>query len=431
MIDKDVKKILSELNLSALQAPTLSEWQNFLLTLEERQYGHHEGVQAVAPISLGKEEMQAVWDLIQSRESMINAILGASQDIILTLNQEKQVLEFNKAAEEFFGISKDAVLGKSIFSIVRGGSLFDDLKSALEFSSYDGGFFECSHERTMIIREDTEIPVSVLASRVRSGEKYVYPIYLRDLTSQKQAEKLIENSRAQMMLSSKLSALGEMAGGVAHEINTPLAIIQMRAGQLLECMSEDIYDKKMFTDALLAIDKTVKRIAKIVQGLKTFARDGKNDPFEKTSINQVIEETFSLCREKFYHHGVQLFFEPTVDLTINCRTCEISQVLLNLLNNAFDAIEKLDDRWVRVEVIEEADHVAISIIDSGEGIPVDIQEKIMNPFFTTKDVGKGTGLGLSISRGIIEAHNGSIHIDNNCENTKFCLRLPKGARAAA
>jgi C4-dicarboxylate-specific signal transduction histidine kinase len=98
---------------------------------------------------------------------------------------------------------------------------------------------------------------------------------------------------------------------------------------------------------------------------------------------------------------------------------------LNLLNNSFDATQSLTDRWIKVKAWEEPNQISISVTDSGHGIPEGIREKILEPFFTTKEVGKGTGLGLSISLGIIKSHGGTLEIDGNAENTRFLIHLPK------
>lgn len=235
--------------------------------------------------------------------------------------------------------------------------------------------------------------------------------------------KLTEQQQA-LAASSKMSALGEMAGGVAHEINTPLAIIQMRTDQILECLAEKSLDEKVLETSMQSIDQTVKRISKIVNGLRAFARDGKEDPFVNCSIAEIVEDTFSLCRERFNNHGVQLDFVHSDSAIISCRPGELAQVFLNILNNAYDAIQSLPEKWVVVSAEVIGAEVCIRVTDSGLGIPADIQAKLMQPFFTTKEIGKGTGLGLSISRGIVEAHGGKMYIDSDCKNTCFVVSLP-------
>lgn len=230
-----------------------------------------------------------------------------------------------------------------------------------------------------------------------------------------------------LVTSSKMSALGEMAGGIAHEINTPLAVITMRLEQLEECVLANEMHKINLLKTTQVLRKTTDRIAKIVAGLRFFARDGQRLPMESTSINGIIEETLSLCREKFYNHGIQIFVNIELELTymIECRSVEISQVILNLLNNSHDAILDLEEKWIKIDLTDAGQDIELSITDSGPGIPKEIQDKMMHPFFTTKEIGKGTGLGLSISRGIIDAHHGKMFIDQNNKNTCFILRLPK------
>jgi C4-dicarboxylate-specific signal transduction histidine kinase len=114
---------------------------------------------------------------------------------------------------------------------------------------------------------------------------------------------------------------------------------------------------------------------------------------------------------------------------LECRQVEISQVLLNLLSNAFDAVVDCSDRWVDLKFMDHSNEVEIRIMDSGRPIPSEIRQKMFQPFFTTKIIGKGTGLGLSISKGIIEGHQGTVKLAEGGENTEFVIRLPKVQRA--
>lgn len=238
----------------------------------------------------------------------------------------------------------------------------------------------------------------------------------------------LKDSQQKLIYASKMSALGEMAGGVAHEINTPLAIINMKVEQMEESILEGDLNPEDFQTALASIKKTNDRISSIVQGLSFFARDGKVKAAEKARLHTIVNETLSFCSERFKNHGVTLevnMSEIDKNLEIECRAVEISQVLLNLFNNAYDAIEGLESRWIRVNILNHANTVQINVSDSGQGIPKEIKEKIMQPFYTTKEIGKGTGLGLSISKGIIESHRGKLFLDDQSLNTCFTIMLPK------
>lgn len=232
-----------------------------------------------------------------------------------------------------------------------------------------------------------------------------------------------------LILNSKMSSLGEMAAGIAHEINTPLAVISLRVVLLKEaCKSQDftLSGRKVVEDACAIIEKTTHRIAKIITGLRAFARDGVSDPFQPTDIQSIIDDTLDLCGERFRSSGVDLQVKmPESKLFLSCRSTQISQVLLNLLSNSFDAIEGLSQKWIKIETLDLGDEIELSVTDSGRGIAPVIRSKLVQPFFTTKDVGKGTGLGLSISRGIMMDHGGRLFLDEQSANTRFVIVLPK------
>jgi len=175
---------------------------------------------------------------------------------------------------------------------------------------------------------------------------------------------------------------------------------------------------------LSKIESTAHRIEKIVKGLKHFSRNDLTDPFELVSASSVIDSSLELCNEKLKNNSIELRMNLNSNLMIQCRPIQISQIILNLLMNANDSIEFIDEKWISIDLSELNDKVKISITDSGKGIPPEIVEKMMQPFFTTKGVGKGTGLGLSISLGIAESHHGKLYYDSDSKNTKFVLELP-------
>ena len=170
-------------------------------------------------------------------------------------------------------------------------------------------------------------------------------------------------------------------------------------------------------------------MAKIMQGLRTFAREGSNDPCEAIPFVQVVNDSLELCRSRFMQNGIDLRVNQiSGDLIVECQAVQISQVLVNLLQNAFDAIKESENPWVSLDTQAQGDWLLITVTDSGHGISQEISEKIMQPFFTTKEVGKGTGLGLSISSSILANHGGSLEIDHNCPNTRFVIKLPFKAK---
>lgn len=235
--------------------------------------------------------------------------------------------------------------------------------------------------------------------------------------------KELDASKMQLVESSKMASLGEMASGMAHEINNPLTIIQGKLQVIQLILSDlDVKDKNLFEE-LKKIKTTTDRIEKIVKGLRNFSRAANMDPFELTSLKPIIQETLDLCAEKIRAEGINLIVSDIPQVSIRCRPSQISQVLINLVNNSRDAIHDSKTKWIDLSIKAEHNKVQIIITDSGPGIPAGVADRMMEPFYTTKDVGKGTGLGLSISKGIIAAHGGKLWLDTTSINTRFIIEL--------
>jgi signal transduction histidine kinase len=235
-----------------------------------------------------------------------------------------------------------------------------------------------------------------------------------------------EKQRESFLYTEKMASLGEMAGSIAHEINNPLAIIQGAAQKLQIRLRHEELNREDLKQTVQMILKTAERIARIIRSLRFVARDGSTDPFVNTSIRSIVDETLTLCESRLKTESVCLDASAVpLELYCVCRGVQISQVLINLINNAVDAIRDLPEKWIRIDASLHAGIIRIAVTDSGPGIPKELVDKIMKPFFTTKGVGKGTGLGLSISRGIAHAHGGDLELDVNSPHTRFVLVLPQ------
>lgn len=243
--------------------------------------------------------------------------------------------------------------------------------------------------------------------------------------SRKQAERRLLELSQTIAAQSKLSSLGEMASGVAHEINNPLAIVSVKAAHALRRLQEGGAPAAELQADLEKIIQTSERIARIVRGLRTFSRSADNDPMSLASLPLVIEEALDMCSERFRHHAIELRVANIPDLTLLCRPSQIAQVIVNLLNNAFDAVEALPEKWAELgfEIDSDTSRVRISVTDSGSGIPEEIARKMMQPFFTTKAVGRGTGLGLSISQSLVAGHGGTLVYTLAGGHTRFTFDI--------
>lgn len=264
-------------------------------------------------------------------------------------------------------------------------------------------------------------------------ERYLDGLII-DVTEQKRVNSLLTEQQSRLASSARLSALGEMAGGIAHEINNPLAIINLRTHQLSQLVKRSAgktgeYSRE-FNEIIASIESTTDRISKIIKSLQTVARESAQDPFEIVSVDAILGDTLELCLQRMRKHGIEVLIDDfPKSLDLECRRVQISQVLINLLNNSFDALQGIENGYVRISVRERLQGgfglVEMAIEDNGRSIPTDIAHKIFQPFFTTKGPGKGTGLGLSISKGMIEAHDGRIWLDTSSAHTRFVILLPK------
>ena len=236
----------------------------------------------------------------------------------------------------------------------------------------------------------------------------------------KQQESVFKNSR--------LAELGQLAGGIAHEVNTPLTVIQGSGRRIRRALeNQDKPDLEKIEDSLHKIDITSDRIHKIIVGLKTFSRDGSQDPFEKVSLPKLCEEVSLVSEERLRKENIKLFMENHCrDEFVMARSTQLYQALINLINNSIDAIKEFDpaERWIKILVEDSKEKINISVVDSGPGIPDEILEKVLQPFFTTKEAGVGTGLGLSIVDQIMNEHKGELLVDKSFNDSRITLKFP-------
>ncbi len=283
-------------------------------------------------------------------------------------------------------------------------------------------YFDCNLE-TPVGTKHLSAVVNLISSNSLDPR---FSFIIVDRTLEIKSLKILEAERAKMIQSSRLTTLGEMAGSIAHEINNPLAVIKASAQLLeIELGKSEGYNSTKIEAALKRIDSTVSRISKIIKGLRSFARDGHADPMASVNLHQLVTEALELCQSRFKSHGVDMEFETLENSFVQGRAVELAQVIINLLNNAYDAVNECSLKKVKISIQACENNYAIVVEDSGPGIPQDIQEKIMDPFFTTKPLGQGTGLGLSISKGIIESHGGQISFSRENNKTLFSVFLPK------
>jgi C4-dicarboxylate-specific signal transduction histidine kinase len=252
----------------------------------------------------------------------------------------------------------------------------------------------------------------------------------RDLTPEKRMEQELEISREQTAQASRIASLATMAGGVAHEINNPLAIISTKVELLLgKAQDSRISDQEFRAQSAASIqkiDQHSQRIARIIKGLRAFSRDPNAEPFEVSLVSRIVADALELTQASLENLGIKVNISPIPDdLAITCRQVGICQSLVNLMINSRDAIRVLPEKWIELQVIDQGEEVLFKVRDSGHGIPDEIQSRMFDPFFTSKPVNEGTGLGLSVVSGIISAHGGKLQYTDESGHTEFRFAISK------
>lgn len=245
-----------------------------------------------------------------------------------------------------------------------------------------------------------------------------------EITHLKNIEKEIKQKDAHLQHSGRLIELGEVVGAIAHEINNPLSVVAGRTQVSKRMLSKDNFEIVKLIQNLNIIEASSIRISKLVSGMKTLVRNAENDPPTLQSLTSHLEIVDFLVSNKAKNKEVnfQTVLETSA-LEAFCRPSQIEQVLINVINNAIDAAEFTDEKWVKLTIKNDEKFLIFEVSDSGKGIKEEILNKIWNPFFTTKELGKGTGLGLSISQSIIRENSGEFYYDKNYSNTTFVIKI--------
>lgn len=364
---------------------------------------------------LQRRDYSKQWIKILTQQNEMQTLINSFPAGVTLVKNMKYIYANDKAAETA-GISNEEFIDKPVGFLLKD----DDFKNFF-YQFADSKKTSSRHEIQFQIGNENRLNILIL-QKLLEDENLIIAITL-DIEDQRKNELALRSA-------SKMAALGEMSSGLAHEINNPLAVISGQAGQLLRLLDKDNKTDvahEVLQEGLERIYKTSFRIASIIKGLRQIARNDSADPTEVVCIYDIFRDTLSLCETRMRNKGIELIktYDPQKEILIQCHEAQIGQVILNLLNNAIDAVEVLNEKWIKLGItVKENLKIQIEITDSGFGISKEIQRKIMSPFFTTKPTGKGTGLGLSISKSIVEQHGGSLFYNEQSSNTSFIIELP-------
>lgn len=413
---------------------------------------------------LNQDLVKLATDLAE-REEASRSILEATGDGILTLDESGRIDSFNRAAQGIFGYSQEQVIGQRIDRLLPAGISSEAFKEIPQMHDMERS--GVLHEETGRRADGSEILMEISVSQGRLLQRQMIIVSVRDITQRKRAEEERKSMEIQLRQAQKLESIGQLAAGIAHEINTPIQFVGDNTRFLQDAFADierllDAYDRVReaarsagAADDLIssvnnivddidlaylreeipqAIAQTLDgtdRVAAIVRAMKEFSHPGE-EAKAAIDINKAIESTITVSRNEWKYDA-----ELETDLDANlpavpCLAGEFNQVILNIIVNAAHAIRdrKRDNSTekgrIMIKTQQDGNWAKIKIQDSGSGIPEAIRSKIFDPFFTTKGVGKGTGQGLAIAySAIVDKHAGTIDVESEMGvGTTFMIKLP-------
>lgn len=221
--------------------------------------------------------------------------------------------------------------------------------------------------------------------------------------------------------------VGRLAAGISHEINNPLTIVMGQAHRMKKMAESGSVDAEKLSEMAGQIENMAQQIAEIIARLRSFAREGSDEPIARVSLSEVLKGALQFSRARILTSRIDLkVIESSADAFVKIRAVQVVQALLNLINNARDAVEGRKPAQILIQILVENGTVVIEIHDSGEGLAPEVEEQVFQPFFTTKPIGLGTGLGLSITKDIIEQFDGRIsYVRSHLGGACFRVVFPK------
>jgi len=375
---------------------------------------------AAMEMSVDITERKLLEDQLEKSEKKYHEIFNNIPNPVFVMDSETlEIVDCNDSVKAVYGYTKDQIRHRSFLDL---------------FAEEDKNQFEAQIKNSVVINrikhinhQGKTLVVNIRISPAEYPGKKVLLVTTSDITKRLETEQ-------QLIQASKMATLGEMATGVAHELNQPLSVIKTASSFFIKKINkQEPLDEKILFTMLQKIDDNVDRTTKIINHMRQFARKSDMD-LQKIQLNEVLERAFEIFSQQLKLRGIEVVWDIEKALPlIMADPSRLEQVFINLLLNARDAIE---ERWGAME-IEKADkkivlktrsdrhNVICEVCDTGVGVPQALADKIFEPFFTSKEVGKGTGLGLSISYGIIKDCGGNIRVmPTKTAGACFVLNFP-------
>ena len=359
-------------------------------------------------ISDALDEKEKEYDIMEAQKEKLKVILDTTPCTISWLTKDMKYGGVNKALADLTRLETDQFEGKEIgfYTVNKHFYNFADTM----FQSKAPSIYQ--ELETQIDGDDKQFWVT--GTKFDQGKQGV--VIGIDITE-------LNNMREHVSFNEKLSQLGEMVASIIHEVNNPLTMIRMQGQRLERLVEKGEMDKIL--KASEKIVATSDRITQIIRGVKSFVRQGDQDPKQIVALKDIVDDAKAICDGKLLENKVSMELLDSDDVQVNINVTQMFQVIVNLITNGVDAVEDLDEKWLKLGWEVGDDKVILRFQDSGRGIPEEVQKGMWDSFFTTKGIGKGTGPGLSLCAKIIEDHGGKIFVDNNQPNTTFVIELPQ------
>lgn len=349
--------------------------------------------------------------------------LFSSSAVAITDNRGR-IKTCNTIFETLTGYSSEELIGNT-FNLLNSGfhddAYFKEMWETIGAGNMWKGEFRNKKKNGELFWVTTHIfPIKDASGRIKE-----YWSIRQDITDKIKAERDLLKKDQELEEAKRLSVIGEFAAGIAHEVNNPLAIINAKT-QLLQLqfnrmVENQSYNSEQILNSIETILSTVNHTADLVKNLKMFSIKADFEELEFHHLQGVVEMALNLSHRRCQNAGINVAVNIPSEIKMLSNISALSQIFLNLILNSIAAIQEQEEKWIKIDSEIDGTTLKLYFTDSGNGISEDIRQKIMEPFFTTKDPGSGTGLGLSISLKSMEKMKGKLYYNPESSNTQFVI----------
>jgi len=366
---------------------------------------------------------EAISSLVGDKLNDLTEIIKSTPSCLKLITKEGSLLNMNSCGLEMIGAdSMDSVLGANVYDLIEESHYENFIAFNQKICSGEKGNLQFEMIGFNGIRRWMETFATPF--ELANGE-IAHLAITNDVSARVRGELDYKKQEVQLLEeSARIESMGQFVNGIAHEINNPLTIISSRAALLGIKVKKNEIEQQYLIDGLETIMETVSRISDIISNLQTFS--SKTNKYQKSHypLKGIVHDNLSLCIEKFKNKDIIVDVEIADGLEVFCHHGLISQTITNVLDNAYDAIENTEDKWIKIHGRKNKNQIVLTITDNGKGIRSDVATQMMNPFYTTKGVGAGMGLGLALAFSTMKKHGGRLYYNAKSKNTQFVLEFP-------